>query len=238
MSAWALAAAERSLAVRKCIPLVEPAICPTRGLQILSYGLRYAIDPQDRFFFALGGSAFFLESCIISPVDGTANNCLPIFDTFNLSSQMLVENSGHFLYLSDGVGTSLSSPLIRPQVRSLKLVRRQALFFSPKAIPLLTRLARISMQQTQAPGAACTPTKSTSKPATLQKFRGRHLCPDYPPRTHPAAKAWPSPESGYSAANRRGSLMMREYSSALMAGWNCQAPLPASRAVCASSTEG
>jgi len=68
----------------------------------LSFGIDYAIDPQDRFFFATGGTADFLQSCIISPVDGTANTCPSFFDLFFSNTGMLVENSGHFLYIGDG----------------------------------------------------------------------------------------------------------------------------------------
>jgi 6-phosphogluconolactonase (cycloisomerase 2 family) len=71
---------------------------------LLSFGQRYAIDPQDRFFFALGGSPEFLESCIISPVDGTANTCSPLFTLSFLSLEILVENSGHFLYIGQEGG--------------------------------------------------------------------------------------------------------------------------------------
>lgn len=62
-------------------------------------GLSYAIDPQNRFFFATGHD--FLQSCVISPVDGTANNCLPLLflDPTNTQVAMAAENSGHFLYV-------------------------------------------------------------------------------------------------------------------------------------------
>jgi 6-phosphogluconolactonase (cycloisomerase 2 family) len=46
---------------------------------LLSFGRDYAIDPQDRFIFAGGGDVDFLQSCIISPVDGTASTCSPLF---------------------------------------------------------------------------------------------------------------------------------------------------------------
>lgn len=62
-------------------------------------GLSYAIDPQDRFFFAVGHD--FLQSCTISPVDGTANNCSPLLflDPTNVQNAMVAENSGKFLYI-------------------------------------------------------------------------------------------------------------------------------------------
>lgn len=76
----------------------------------LSFGIDYAIDPQDRFFYATGASADFLQSCIISPVDGTANTCPSFFDLFFANSGMLVESSGHFLYIGqDGVGVAIYS---------------------------------------------------------------------------------------------------------------------------------
>jgi hypothetical protein len=67
---------------------------------LLSFGRDYAIDPQARFFFAGGGDVDFVESCIISPVDGTANNCLPIFYLGYSHDDILVESSGHFLYIA------------------------------------------------------------------------------------------------------------------------------------------
>lgn len=62
-------------------------------------GLSYAIDSQNRFFFAAGHD--FLQSCTISPVDGTANNCSPLLllDPTNVQSAMVAENSGKFLYV-------------------------------------------------------------------------------------------------------------------------------------------
>ncbi len=66
-------------------------------------GDAYAIDPLDRFFFAGGHGAAggFLESCTISPVDGTANTCLPLLflDSGDVPTSMVAENSGKFLYV-------------------------------------------------------------------------------------------------------------------------------------------
>ena len=70
-------------------------------------GLSYAIDPQARFFYAGGrGNVGPVESCIISPVDGTANTCQPIFflGSQNFPTAMVAENSGQFLYI-DQSGT-------------------------------------------------------------------------------------------------------------------------------------
>lgn len=67
---------------------------------LLSFGRDYAIDPQARFFFAGGGDVDFVESCIISPVDGTANNCSPIFYLGYSQDDILIESSGHFLYIA------------------------------------------------------------------------------------------------------------------------------------------
>jgi len=66
---------------------------------LLNNGSSYAIDPRDRFFFASGHD--FLQSCLISPVDGTANNCAPLLllDPTNTQVAMVAENSGQFLYL-------------------------------------------------------------------------------------------------------------------------------------------
>ena len=61
-------------------------------------GTSYAIDPRGRFFFASGPD--FLQSCLISPVDGTANSCSPLLllDPTNAQLAMVAENSGQFLY--------------------------------------------------------------------------------------------------------------------------------------------
>jgi hypothetical protein len=76
-------------------------------------GLRYAIDPGDRFFYAGGhGNYGPVESCTISPVDGTANGvggstCQPLFNVGGLTdypAAMLAENSGHFLYIGSSGG--------------------------------------------------------------------------------------------------------------------------------------
>jgi len=68
-------------------------------------GLSYAIDPLGRFFYAAGqGNAGSVESCLISPVDGTAAAlCQPIFylGMGHFATAMVTENSGHFLYVSD-----------------------------------------------------------------------------------------------------------------------------------------
>lgn len=66
---------------------------------LLNNGTSYAIDPRDRFFFASGGN--FLQSCLISPVDGTANTCSPLllFSPNDIQVAMVAENSGQFLYV-------------------------------------------------------------------------------------------------------------------------------------------
>ena len=66
-----------------------------------NFGSDYAIDPRDRFVYAVGGlSAEYMLSCIISPVDGTTNNCGGLFLLgFADSGGMLVEGSGRFLYI-------------------------------------------------------------------------------------------------------------------------------------------
>ena len=62
-------------------------------------GVSYAIDPQDRFFFATGHD--FVQSCAISPVDGTANTCTPLLflDPTDTQAAMVAESSGKFVYL-------------------------------------------------------------------------------------------------------------------------------------------
>lgn len=66
---------------------------------LLNNGTSYAIDPRDRFFFASGPT--FLQSCLISPVDGTANTCAPLllFSANDIQMAMVAENSGQFLYV-------------------------------------------------------------------------------------------------------------------------------------------
>jgi hypothetical protein len=71
-----------------------------------------AIDPQGRFLFAgWGNVSGFLDSCVISPVDGTTGS--PSF-TIDLglniyTDVLLVENSGNFLYANQTAGTFLYS---------------------------------------------------------------------------------------------------------------------------------
>jgi 6-phosphogluconolactonase (cycloisomerase 2 family) len=80
-------------------------------------GLRYAIDPRDRFFYAGGqGNYGPVESCAISPVDGTAsgagNSCQALFNLGALGDYpytMLAENSGHFLYIANSGGAVVYS---------------------------------------------------------------------------------------------------------------------------------
>src|SRR5215472_4682947 len=65
-------------------------------------GTDFAIDPQDRFVFAVGGlMAAHLVACVISPVDGTLPTCGPPLDLSATLPGMVVESSGHFLYIPD-----------------------------------------------------------------------------------------------------------------------------------------
>jgi 6-phosphogluconolactonase (cycloisomerase 2 family) len=79
-------------------------------------GLSYAIDPGDRFFYAGGqGNVGPIESCVISPLDGTAdgagNTCQPIFflGQGNYPSSMVAESSGLFLYIAQSGGVEVYS---------------------------------------------------------------------------------------------------------------------------------
>jgi len=75
-------------------------------------GLSYAIDPQGRFLYAGGhGNVGPVESCLISPVDGTANTCQPIFNLGegDYPSSMIAESSGHFLYIAQSGGVEVYS---------------------------------------------------------------------------------------------------------------------------------
>ena len=86
------------------------------GFADISAGLgrSIAMDPQGRFFFGGWGQRIgFIDSCILSPVDGTAR--LPS-STINLGPNpgnfpiaMLVENSGRFLYMQQNIGVVVYS---------------------------------------------------------------------------------------------------------------------------------
>jgi 6-phosphogluconolactonase (cycloisomerase 2 family) len=64
-------------------------------------GFDFAIDPRDRFIYAVGGlSPSHILSCIISPVDGSLGSCSgPFLLSSGATGGMLVESSGHFLYI-------------------------------------------------------------------------------------------------------------------------------------------
>src|ERR1051325_1024454 len=72
----------------------------------INFGFGYAFDPQDRFIFELGGiGPEYVVTCVISPVDGTANTCgMPLYIGFG--GEMLVESSGQFLYMSGFSGSA------------------------------------------------------------------------------------------------------------------------------------
>jgi 6-phosphogluconolactonase (cycloisomerase 2 family) len=75
-------------------------------------GRSYAMDLRGRFFFVgWGGNSGAIDSCMLSPVDGTA---LAPSSTIQLGFQnlpyfMLAENSGKFLYLPQAVGVLVYS---------------------------------------------------------------------------------------------------------------------------------
>jgi 6-phosphogluconolactonase (cycloisomerase 2 family) len=77
-------------------------------------GRSIAIDPQGRFFFAgWGRVSGFIDSCTISPIDGTASRC---GSTINLGVgqfpfAMVVDNSGKFLHVSQSSGVVVYSIL-------------------------------------------------------------------------------------------------------------------------------
>jgi hypothetical protein len=72
-------------------------------------GFDYAIDPQDRFVFAVGGlEPLHILNCIISPVDGTASSCPSGLDLSSNAVGMVVESSGHFLYIP-GFNSSIAA---------------------------------------------------------------------------------------------------------------------------------
>ena len=74
-------------------------------------GRAIAIDAQGRFFFdAWGQSSGFLDSGIISPVDGTSGVSSTIdLGSNNFISVLLVENSGKFLYAQTQTGLLIYS---------------------------------------------------------------------------------------------------------------------------------
>lgn len=68
-------------------------------------GRSIAVDPQSRFFFNGRGSVGgFIDSCIISPVDGTTTSCLPPISlgAGAWPASMVVDTSGRFLYVNGG----------------------------------------------------------------------------------------------------------------------------------------
>lgn len=106
---------------------------------LLSAGFLYAIDPKDRFFYASGlGGLKYLESCVISPVDGTAMNCQPFFQLAfgDSATGMAAENSGQFLYVTQNGGVVVYSVdqttgAIAPVLGPLGIVQAQWLVADP-----------------------------------------------------------------------------------------------------------
>jgi len=75
-------------------------------------GRSVALDPLDRFFFVgWGGNIGALDSCVLSPLDGTA--LMPSSSVQlgfgNFPSSLIADNSGKFLYVTDTRGTSVYS---------------------------------------------------------------------------------------------------------------------------------
>jgi 6-phosphogluconolactonase (cycloisomerase 2 family) len=75
-------------------------------------GRSVALDPLDRFFFVgWGGNIGALDTCVLSPVDGTAlapSSSVQLgFNNFPTS--LIAENSGKFLYVTDTSGTVVYS---------------------------------------------------------------------------------------------------------------------------------
>lgn len=70
------------------------------------FGRAIAMDPQGRFFFdGWGQSQGFLDSGVISPVDGTSNVSFTVDLGQNVfPSTLLVDGSGKFLYVQTGPG--------------------------------------------------------------------------------------------------------------------------------------
>ena len=71
-----------------------------------------AIDPQGRFLFAgWGNVSGFLDSCAISPVDGTTGRPSSTIDLGlnTYTDVLLVENSGNFLYANQTAGAFVYS---------------------------------------------------------------------------------------------------------------------------------
>jgi hypothetical protein len=75
-------------------------------------GRSIAMDPLGRFFFVSAGYLTgFIDSCILSPVDGTANAASSTIDIGmnNFAGAMLAENSGKFLYTDQTGGVVVYS---------------------------------------------------------------------------------------------------------------------------------
>jgi 6-phosphogluconolactonase (cycloisomerase 2 family) len=75
-------------------------------------GRSVAIDPRGRFFYVgWGGNIGALDSCVLSPVDGTASvpsSSMPL-GINNYPSTVVAENSGKFLYVAQVGGTVVYS---------------------------------------------------------------------------------------------------------------------------------
>ena len=75
-------------------------------------GRSVALDPRDRFFFVgWGGNIGALDSCILSPVDGTARvpSSSVQLGVGNFPTSLVAENSGKFLYVAQVGGTVVYS---------------------------------------------------------------------------------------------------------------------------------
>lgn len=71
------------------------------------YGRSTAIDPVGRFFFAGWGWGWgFIDTCMISPVDGTATgpSSTVSIGPVDYPNAMVVDNSGGFLYVAESNG--------------------------------------------------------------------------------------------------------------------------------------
>jgi 6-phosphogluconolactonase (cycloisomerase 2 family) len=97
-------------------------------------GRTVALDPLDRFFFVgWGGNIGALDSCVLSPVDGTAlaPSSTVQLGFNNLPTSLIAENSGKFLYVTNGSGTGVYS--IDPATGALNPAQGplSSIFFTP-----------------------------------------------------------------------------------------------------------
>jgi hypothetical protein len=140
-------------------------------------GRSNAMDPQGRFFFSgRGRNIGFIDSCLISPVDGTARlpsstvNLGP--NPGNLPAAMFVDNSGSFLYVAQNTGDNVVAYSIDQATGALTQVqgplRNVSLSLGTSVADPWARTFTLSLPSA---ASAFTFIKSTSSPGISRRFR-------------------------------------------------------------------